>query len=121
MDAQDKDDRTLISKAKVEEIRADTKTARLEQVRGPGSPRFFRLILPNIVIGRDDAADIQVESQELSRRHIRLARIGDEVMCVDLDSVNGVLINGVKVHSAVLRDGDNLQLANAVFIFHGRA
>jgi pSer/pThr/pTyr-binding forkhead associated (FHA) protein len=37
---------------------------------------------------------------------------------VDLESRNGVYLNGVKVHSALLHDGDNIQLGTVVFVFH---
>jgi pSer/pThr/pTyr-binding forkhead associated (FHA) protein len=37
---------------------------------------------------------------------------------VDNDSRNGVFLNGVKVHSAVLRDGDVIQVADSVFVYH---
>ena len=36
----------------------------------------------------------------------------------DLDSRNGVYLNGVKIHSAVLHGGDNLQLGSVVLVFH---
>ena len=36
----------------------------------------------------------------------------------DFESRNGVFLNGIKVHSAILRDGDILQLADVVFDFY---
>jgi pSer/pThr/pTyr-binding forkhead associated (FHA) protein len=36
---------------------------------------------------------------------------------VDNDSHNGVLLNGVSVHSAVLRDGDVIHVADSVFVY----
>jgi pSer/pThr/pTyr-binding forkhead associated (FHA) protein len=36
---------------------------------------------------------------------------------VDNDSHNGILLNGVRVHSAVLRDGDVIHVADSVFVF----
>mgnify|MGYP003350451155 CR=1 FL=1 len=37
---------------------------------------------------------------------------------LDNGSRNGVLLNGLKIHTAVLRDGDVVQVADAVFIYH---
>ena len=91
----------------------------LELVRGPDAPRKFPLMATAVTIGRDPSADIPVGSQELSRKHLRISKVGEDFMCVDLDSANGSYLNGVKVHSAVLRDGDQLQLADVVFLFHG--
>jgi pSer/pThr/pTyr-binding forkhead associated (FHA) protein len=120
MDAQD-NERTLISKVKVDELRGEARVAALEQVKGPGAPRTFQLVRPSMVIGRDLAADIRIDSEELSRKHLRIQRIGDAYMCVDQESANGVFINGVKIHSAALHDADQLQLADVVLIFRGRA
>lgn len=120
MSAIDNEDRTVITRSKVEGVRADQKTAVLELVKGPGSPRRYALALPMLVVGRDPTVDISVASQELSRKHMRITRMGEDYMCVDNDSVNGVYVNGVKIHSAVLHDGDQLQLADVVFLFHGK-
>jgi pSer/pThr/pTyr-binding forkhead associated (FHA) protein len=38
-------------------------------------------------------------------------------MLFDNDSHNGVFLNGVKIHSAVLRDGDVVQVADSIFIY----
>ena len=35
----------------------------------------------------------------------------------DNDSRNGVLLNGVQVHSAVLHDGDVIAIADNVFVY----
>jgi pSer/pThr/pTyr-binding forkhead associated (FHA) protein len=90
----------------------------LEQVDGPGSPRKILLEAEKVVVGRSGDADIQVDSAKVSRSHALLRRQGNEVSCVDLESRNGVYLNGVKIHSATLRQGDTLQLGDAVFLFH---
>ncbi len=118
MGSQD-DERKLLSKVNVEAIRGEARVAVIEQTSGPGSPRSFELALAATVVGRDEAADIAIDSKELSRRHLRLVRLSDGYMCVDQESQNGVYVNGVKIHSAALHDGDQLQLADVVFIFHG--
>jgi pSer/pThr/pTyr-binding forkhead associated (FHA) protein len=120
MDSQD-NERTLISKVKVDELRGEAHVAALEQVKGPGAPRTFQLGRTSTVIGRDVGADIRIDSEELSRKHLRIMRVGDGYMCIDQESANGVFINGVKIHSAALHDGDQLQLADVVLLFRGRA
>jgi hypothetical protein len=90
----------------------------LQQVRGPQAPEIFELVQETLVVGRADDADIRVPSTSLSRRHMRLDREGAGYRAIDLDSANGVYLNEVRVHSAVLRDGDTLQLGSAVFVFY---
>lgn len=90
----------------------------LRQIDGPGAPREFTLELDNIVVGRSSQAHISIESTLISRRHMSLQRSGPEFVCSDLDSANGVYLNGVKAHSAVLREGDTLQIGDVVLVYH---
>jgi len=86
--------------------------------QGPGSPRNFTLDREEVVLGRSSEADIQVDSTDLSRKHLALRREHGQYTVFDLDSRNGVYLNGVKIHSAVLHEGDNLQLGSVVLVFH---
>jgi pSer/pThr/pTyr-binding forkhead associated (FHA) protein len=90
----------------------------LEQLRGPGAPRSYPLGPGETVIGRGTQANVTIESALLSRRHVAVRRSGPEHSFVDLDSANGVYLNGVRAHSAVLHDGDTLQIGDVVFVFH---
>jgi pSer/pThr/pTyr-binding forkhead associated (FHA) protein len=89
----------------------------LLQVEGPGAGQSFLIDKNEMVIGRADDADVKVRSEGISRRHARLERKGADYVVRDNDSVNGILLNGVKVHSAVLRDGDVIQAGDAVFVY----
>lgn len=90
----------------------------LEQVQGPGSPRQFLLDLPETIVGRSLQAHICIESTLISRQHMALKRAGPQFTCVDLNSANGVYLNGVKAHSALLHEGDAIQIGDVVFVFH---
>lgn len=89
----------------------------LEQLQGPGAPRRFVLQLAEMIIGRSLQAHISVDSALLSRQHVQLVRSGPEYACKDLGSKNGFYVNGVRAHSAVLRDGDTLQLGDVVMVY----
>jgi pSer/pThr/pTyr-binding forkhead associated (FHA) protein len=90
----------------------------LHLVQGPGSPRNFTLAREEVVLGRSSEADIQVDSTDLSRKHLALRREHGQYTVFDLDSRNGIYLNGVRIHSAVLHEGDNLQLGSVVLVFH---
>ncbi len=94
------------------------KPAELEQIEGPGAPRRLPLGLVHMVVGRAPTAAIQIDSIEVSRQHMALKRTGKEYRCEDLESRNGIYLNGIKIHSAVLREGDTIQLGNVVFVYH---
>jgi hypothetical protein len=89
----------------------------LEQLRGPGAPRTLPLLPVETVIGRGNQASIQIESALLSRRHVAVRRAGPDVTLVDLESQNGVYVNGVRVHSALLHEGDTVQIGDVVLVF----
>lgn len=90
----------------------------LEQIEGPGAPREFVLDLPEHIIGRSLQTNISIDGNGISRQHVAIRRSGPEYGFVDLNSANGVYLNSVKTYSAVLRQGDTLQLGDAVFVFH---
>jgi pSer/pThr/pTyr-binding forkhead associated (FHA) protein len=99
-------------------LRRARKPFLLEQVGGPGAPRDFVLELPEVIIGRSLQANISIDGNGISRQHAAIRKAGPEYSFLDLNSANGVYLNGVKTHSAVLRQGDTLQLGDAVFVFH---
>lgn len=90
----------------------------LEQIEGTGSPQRILLSKKEIVIGRSREADIQLTSQRASRQHAFFTRQGTDYAIRDNDSPNGIFLNGIKIHSATLRDGDVIQIADSAYIFH---
>lgn len=89
----------------------------LELSKGKGCPPKVELKGERLVIGRAENVDIVVDSEEVSRQHARFVRIDDEYQVEDLESRNGVYLNGLKVHLAVLREGDELQFGDLVFVY----
>lgn len=93
-------------------------TPAFEQLSGVGAPRMIRLTADRYVIGRSSQADLVFECDQLSRQHLEIVRIEEGYMFTDLESTNGVLLNGVLAHSVTLCSGDQLQIGNLVLIFH---
>lgn len=90
----------------------------LSQLQGPDAPRRLVITKKLTVIGRSPDCDIQLCSNLVSRRHVHLVREETELVCQDLNSHNGLLLNGIQVHSAALRDGDTLQIGDVVLLYH---
>ncbi len=105
-------DRTLVPV-----VRSYTRVSRLEQLKGPGAPRVYTLELDETIVGRASQAHICIESSLISRRHMALRRSGVQFTCADLNSANGIYLNGVKAHSAILHEGDTIQLGDVVLVF----
>jgi PAS domain S-box-containing protein len=73
--------------------------------------RSFRLEHEEISLGRGSDVDLAVEDPGASRRHARIARGPDgEWTIADLGSRNGTYVNGLKVRSTPLREGDKIQI-----------
>ncbi|RJQ43923.1 MAG: DUF2662 domain-containing protein [Gaiellales bacterium] len=62
------------------------------------------------LIGRSHQADIRLDDPNVSRRHAELRQRGNDYLIVDLDSTNGVEVNGKQVKSKALQNGDVITL-----------
>ncbi len=88
---------------------------------GPGRGTAYELVEDATKIGRDPGNAVQIPSETISRTHAEIVRRGEgeaETWTVrDLQSKNGVLVNGARVESAVLSSGDEIRLGDAVLNF----
>ncbi len=72
---------------------------------------FFELSGQQIVIGRNRDAAVYLDDEGISRNHVRVERWpGGEFVAFDLSSTNGTFLNGVRIRSAVLAEGDILRI-----------
>jgi hypothetical protein len=72
------------------------------------------------VIGRSKDCDIQLADPNISRRHAELRQEGTAYWIVDLDSTNGIEINGHRVKRAKLDEGDTVTLGSSDLLFERR-
>ena len=70
-----------------------------------------------LLIGRSKECDIQLADPNVSRRHAELRQEGASYWIVDLDSTNGVEVNGRRLKRAKLEDGDRLTLGSTELVF----
>lgn len=69
-------------------------------------------------IGRSDECEVTIEDPLVSRRHARIVFQGDLVTLEDLESRNGVRVNGKLVKSSQrLVDGDRVRIGTQDFVF----
>ena len=79
-------------------------------ISGPIETRAFSLRVDDVVLGRAPDCDVSLYHHSISRRHARLTRAGGTWTIRDLDSANGVLVNGEKFRAAELEAGDVVQM-----------
>ena len=70
-----------------------------------------------ILLGRSRECDIQVEDPNVSRRHAELRQEGASYWIVDLESTNGIEVNGRRVKRAKLDSGDNFTVGSTEITF----
>lgn len=73
----------------------------------------------NYVIGRESGVDIHLQDALISRRHMELKFEDDVWVACDLNSRNGVLVNGQRIDGTqALNDADQIQISGQVFSFY---
>jgi pSer/pThr/pTyr-binding forkhead associated (FHA) protein len=72
---------------------------------------------PRISIGRDEDCDIVLEGETVSRTHCEIVRWGAAYILRD-GSRNGTFINGERVASAQLKNGDRIRVGQNIMLVH---
>ena len=73
----------------------------------------------DMLVGRDQDAEILLQLKDISRKHAALLFRDDHVWVKDLKSTNGTFVNGERVEQEQeieLHDGDMLQFASFIFM-----
>jgi S-DNA-T family DNA segregation ATPase FtsK/SpoIIIE len=111
-------DAAITATARILRQERESRRHSLSEMESDGTQRRISLHRRETVIGRGPHAHVRLSSQRASRQHAFLRVRGTDCVLVDNDSRHGVILNEVKVHSAVLRDGDVIQVADTVFVYH---
>ena len=85
--------------------------------RGPNVGARFLLDSDVTVAGRHPSADIFLDDVTVSRRHAEFRRDGAEFVVVDVGSLNGTYVNREPVDTAVLANGDEVQIGKFRLVF----
>jgi ABC transport system ATP-binding/permease protein len=79
--------------------------------------REFALTRPELIIGRVEDNDIVIEHRSVSRNHAKILFDGRTHKIIDLQSANGILVNGEEYAMTDLRKGDLIELGHVRFRF----
>lgn len=87
-------------------------------LRGVSGSTFGKTyaLVGTMTIGRQQDCDISLPGDEISRHHARVQVLPDGVMVEDMGSANGTFINDKRVHSGVLKPGEELRLDTVRFL-----
>ncbi len=85
--------------------------------RGPNEGARFLLDQDVTTVGRHPNADIFLDDVTVSRRHAEFRRNGTSFIINDLASLNGTYFDGVRIESALLDEGAEVQIGKFKFTF----
>ncbi|MGB0971974.1 MAG: glycogen accumulation regulator GarA [Mycobacterium sp.] len=85
--------------------------------RGPNAGSRFLLDQPTTSAGRHPDSDIFLDDVTVSRRHAEFRLENDEFQVVDVGSLNGTYVNREPVDSALLANGDEVQIGKFRLVF----
>lgn len=86
--------------------------------RGPSDGSRFLLDVDVTTAGRHPNAEIFLDDVTVSRKHAEFRRNGKVFSVTDLASLNGTYLNGSRVDSATLSDGDEVQVGKFKLTFY---
>lgn len=84
------------------------KNGSAKQVNVQGTP---------FVVGRADSCDLVLDNQLVSRAHAVFEAVGDAMQIRDLQSHNGTYVNGERIETAALRNGDEIKIGGCQIRF----
>jgi pSer/pThr/pTyr-binding forkhead associated (FHA) protein len=80
-------------------------------------PRHFLLVSEVVVIGRGKDCDVVLDDGNASRRHCQIRKWAGFYKIEDLQSKNGTFVNGEKITTANLSDGDLIAIGDQALVF----
>jgi pSer/pThr/pTyr-binding forkhead associated (FHA) protein len=86
--------------------------------RGPNVGARFLLDEDVTTAGRHPSADIFLDDVTVSRRHAQFLRHGTAFEVKDLGSLNGTFFDGVRIETALLSDGAEVQIGKFRLTFY---
>ena len=108
------------SSHRLDRQRFSTDTGLFVVESGPKAGARYGLEADLTTVGRHSAADILLDDVTVSRQHVEVERSGDRYRVKDTGSLNGTYLNGDRIESGWLDDGDVLQVGRFKLVFfHG--
>jgi two-component system cell cycle response regulator len=111
----DWDEKTVVATGVAPTAPTSKKRAQLLVVAGNNVGEMYAL-QGVMTVGRGREAGIRIQGDGISRQHARLRVAADNVTFEDLGSTNGSFVNGERVSTCTLTDGDKVQLGSATIL-----
>ena len=101
----------------IKEMKAVNGFSKLKIVLPNGEVFDWLIEKPEITVGRSDDNDLQLKDQTVSSHHFKISYNNHEYYIKDLNSSNGIVINGKRVESAKLQNNVAFQVGKVKILF----
>jgi pSer/pThr/pTyr-binding forkhead associated (FHA) protein len=104
----------------MEKIQKKVTAARKAHLVPKGDPNAkpFQLEKSDIVFGKSPDSDIVIKGFFAARRHAILSHLDKGFQLTNLAVLSPARVNGIRIESAILLDGDEITMGKNAFIFH---
>jgi len=109
---QDPAEQTIVTKVEKMPTEAEKK-AYILFLSGPLVGKLQQLKEGETVLGRAQEADVAINDNRISRRHVSITVNRGESTLRDLGSTNGTFVNGKRIEAHILKDGDKIQISSS--------
>ena len=86
-------------------------------IRSDGESEVVHVLGRKTSVGRTPDNDLQIDAKFISRHHAVILAGPAHTIIEDLNSTNGVLVNGRRITRQTLKDGDSVMIGKTVFRF----
>jgi chromosome segregation ATPase len=86
-------------------------------IRSEGDSEVVHVLGRKTSVGRTPDNDLQIDAKFISRHHAVILAGPAHTIIEDLNSTNGVLVNGRRITRQTLKDGDSVVIGKTVFRF----
>lgn len=96
-------------------IRSAGRHYRIVCMTGEKRGEVYYIKSKRILLGRSEKVDITVYDQQSSREHAEIVMLGSDCVITDLNSNNGVVVNGKKIKQIRLKTRDRIIIGKTVY------
>jgi DNA repair exonuclease SbcCD ATPase subunit len=86
-------------------------------IRSDGEREVVHVLARKTSVGRTPDNDLQIDAKYISRHHAVILAGPAHTIIEDLNSTNGVLVNGRRISRQILKDGDQVTIGRAEYRF----
>jgi predicted component of type VI protein secretion system len=99
------------------ERQSSTRSVTFQIVEGIDKGRVYRDLPMPVSIGREEGNVLRLNDERVSRFHAKVQLDGSDVILTDLESTNGLRVNGDPVQIRRLQPGDRVGIGRSVLLF----